>query len=163
MSALRENPPLRSHKPRGLRLLDTGLWVAESPLRFFVEMGRRMSVVLLPSGGLFVHSPVDLTPGLRAQLAGLGDVRFVAPASNLHGHTSMGQYQSAYPDADLFAASGLVRKRPELDFAGELGERADPRWADVLDQTVFRGHRTLDEVVFLHRPTRSLHPSPQGF
>jgi hypothetical protein len=119
-------------------------------------MGRRMTVVRLPTGDLFVHSPADLRPELRAALTELGDVRLVVPASSLHGHASMGHYQRAYPDAELFATPGLARKRPELDFAGELGGRPDPRWADALDQTLFRGHRMLEEVVFLHRPSRSL-------
>lgn len=145
---------MRAHHPRGLRPVARDLWVAEGPLRFFVEMGRRMTVIRLADGALFAHSPADLTAELQAELAEVGEIRFVVPASSLHGHASLEHYQRAYPSAELFAAPGLARKRPGLNYAGELGERPDPRWAQVIDQAVFRGHRTLDEVVFLHRPTR---------
>ena len=135
-----------------LRQVAPELWVAEAPLRYFVEMGRRMTVARLGDGGLWLHSPLPLSEELRGALAELGEVRFVVAASNLHGHLSMGDYS----EAELFAPPGLAVKRPELDFAGELGDEPDERWGAVLDQTIFRGHRMLDEVVFLHRPTGTL-------
>jgi Domain of unknown function (DUF4336) len=131
-----------------LRELAPGLWVAEAPHRYFVEMGRRMTVVRLGDGGLWLHSPLPPTNELRA----LGEVRFVVAASNLHGHLSMGDYEGA----QLFAAPGLAVERPDLSFAGELGDEPDERWAADLDQAVFRGSATLDEVIFLHRGSRSL-------
>lgn len=139
-----------------MRQLDDGIWVAEGRLRYFVEMGRRMTVVRLPGGALWLHSVAPLGDRLRAQLDELGRVRFVVPASKLHGHLWMEQYRAAYPDAELFAAPGLAAKRPDLAFDAELGEAPDPRWAGDIDQAQFRGHRMLDEVVFFHRPSRSL-------
>jgi hypothetical protein len=139
-----------------LREIAPELWVAESPLRLAVQMGRRMTVARLASGGLWLHSPAELTPTLREELASLGAVRFVVPASKLHGHLSMGDYAAAYPDAELFAAPGLRDKRRDLDFAGELGEDPDGRWSHDIDQTLFRGSRQHDEVVFLHRASRTL-------
>jgi Domain of unknown function (DUF4336) len=139
-----------------VRQVGEELWVVETPLRYFVEMGRRMSVVRLGGEALWVHSPAELTADLRGRLDELGQVRFVVPASNLHGHLFMEQYAAAYPEADLFAAHGLRQKRPDLRFAGDLDDRPDPRWAAEIDQAVFRGHRLLDEVVFLHRRSRSL-------
>ena len=135
-----------------LRQIAPEVWVAEAPLRYFVELGRRMTVVRLPDGRLWLHSPLPLTAELRTALDVLGEVRFVVPASNLHGHLSMGDYAGA----ELFAAPGLPAKRPDLDFADELGDEPDPRWATELDQAIFRGHRLLDEVVFLHRASGSL-------
>jgi hypothetical protein len=147
---------VRAHSARGLRPLDHDIWVAEAPLRFFVEMGRRMTVVRVGEDGLLVHSPVPLSEDLRRQLLELGTVRFVVPASNLHGHRFMEQYREAFPGVELFAAPGLARKRRDLSFDADLSEHPDPRWADVLDQAVFRGHRLLDEIVFFHEPSRSL-------
>lgn len=115
-----------------------------------------MTVVLVNEDELFVHSPIDLTVDLRAALDRLGRVRYVVPASNLHGHLAMGQYKAAYPDAELFAAPGLANRRSDLTFDHELGDRADPRWADEIDQAVFRGHRLHNEVVFFHRSSGSL-------
>lgn len=147
---------MQAHEPRGLREIDDELWVAEDGLRYVVEMGRRMTVIRLPSGELFVHSPMSLDDELCRQLAELGAVRFVLPASNLHGHLTMGDYRDAYPDAQLFAVAGLADKRSDLDFDGELPDDADPGWSDVLEWKVLRGVPKITEVVFFHRPTRTL-------
>ena len=73
-----------------LREVAPDLWVAEEPLRYLgFEMGRRMAVIRLTGGDLLVHSPVPLSSRLRDELAGLGEVRFVVPASILHGHLYM--------------------------------------------------------------------------
>ncbi|KTG10628.1 hypothetical protein AUR64_08155 [Haloprofundus marisrubri] len=137
--------------------LDTGLWTYREPLRFFgLEIGRVMVVVRLSSGGLLIYSPAELTADLRGALAELGDVRFVVPASKLHGHLYMEQYREAYPRAELLAAPGLDRRRTDLDFDGLLGGTPDPRWSADLDQTAFLGHRWLTEIEFYHRPSRTL-------
>jgi hypothetical protein len=144
-----------------LRKIASELWVAEEPLRYLgFQMGRRMAVVRLTGGGLFVHSPVRLSDRLREELAKLGDVRFVVPASILHGHLYMEQYREAYPQARLFGVPGLERKRPDLRFDGILADSPEPAWSEGLDQRRFEGHcvagRVLNEVEFLHRPTRTL-------
>lgn len=139
-----------------LEPLAAELWTAEVPLRYLgVEVGRRTSVVRLGSGALMIHSPAPLTRELRAELAELGDVRFVVPASDLHGHLGMEQYAAAYPHVELYAAPGLRAKRPDLTFAGELGDDPDPRWAADFDQAPLRGHR-LHEFTFFHRRSRTL-------
>jgi len=144
-------------RPVALRPVGERLWEVEAPLRFLgMQVGRRMAVARLPTGDLFVHSPAPLTDELRVALDELGPVRFVAPASSLHGHLFMEQYAAAYPEVELFAAPGLERRRPELTFAGRLGDEPDPRWGGDLDQTTFRGHRQLAEILFLHRPSRTL-------
>lgn len=144
-----------------LREIAPDLWVTEEPLRYLgFEMGRRMAVIRLTGGGLLVHSPVRLSGGLRDELAALGDVRFVVPASILHGHLYMEQYQEAYPRARLFSVPGLERKRPDLRFDDELGGSPELEWSGDLDQKRFEGHRVagrvLNEVEFFHRKTHTL-------
>jgi hypothetical protein len=141
----------------GMKPIAPELWVLETPLRFRgIEVGRRMTVVRLKSGGLLVHSPAELSADLRELLAELGDVRFVVPASNMHGHLFMEQYRDAYPGVELFSAPGLERKRKELAFDGSLGDAPDPRWSDDLDQAAILGHRFVTEIPFLHRQSRTL-------
>lgn len=140
-----------------LTTLGDGIWLHQTPLRMLgVECGRNMTVVRLGGDGLLVHSPAELTPALRAGLDRLGPVRFVVPASKLHGHVFMEQYREAYPDVELFAAPGLDARRRDLAFDGLLGDEPDRRWADVLDQSSFLGHRLLPEIAFLHRTARTL-------
>ena len=133
------------------------LWALETPLRFRgIEVGRRMTVVRLRSGDLLIHSPAALSDELREALAKLGDVRFVVPASSMHGHLFMEQYRAAYPACELFSAPGLDRKRRDLTFEALLGSAPDPRWSDDLDQAAILGHRFVTEIVFLHRASRTL-------
>lgn len=143
MSALKEVVPDR-------------LWVAEIPLRFYgVEVGTRMTACRLSDGGLWLHSPVRLIEEVREGLGRLGPVRFVVAPNKLH-HLFVGDYSSAYPEALLYAAPGLAENRPDLPFCGVLGDEPEPGWAEDLDQTIFRGERQLEEVVFLHRASRTL-------
>lgn len=133
------------------------LWIAEQPLRYLgFEAGRRMAVIRLAGGGLLVHSPARLTSELRAALDHLGEVRFVIPASQLHGHLYMEQYRDAYPQVKLFAAPGLIRKRKDLRFDGLLSGVPEPEWREDLDQVAFEGWRRLNEIEFFHSKTRTL-------
>lgn len=136
---------------------DDQLWTHEEPLRFLgFEIGRTMTVIELSTGGLFVQSPAELTPELRRSLDALGDVRFVVPASKLHGHLYMEQYRDSYPDTELLAAPGLAARRPDLRFDGLLGDSPDPRWSLDVDQVAIMGNRWLTEMAFLHRPSRTV-------
>jgi len=140
-----------------LKCLAPGIWIARSPLRFWgVEVGRLTTVVRLRDGQLLIYSPAPLTAGLSRELTALGEVRFVVPASNLHGHRFMEQYRNAFPTAELWAAPMLDRKRRDLWFDGLLGSVPDPRWSDDLDQAAFMGNRWLTEIVFLHRASGTL-------
>ena len=133
------------------------LWTDEEPLRLLsFEIGRIMTVIRLSSGELFVHSPAELTPELESALSALGDVRYVVPASKLHGHLYMEQYRAAFPDVELLAAPGLEARRTDLTFDGLLGDVPDPRWAADVDQVAVSGHRWLTELAFFHRSSRTL-------
>ncbi|THE64940.1 DUF4336 domain-containing protein [Salinadaptatus halalkaliphilus] len=147
-----------------LTRLGDRFWVFAEPLAFFgVEIGRIMSVIELSSGGLFVQSPAQLTPALKSALADLGEVRFVAPASKLHGHMYMEQYRAAYPDAELLAAPGLEARRPDLVFDQQVGDIPDPRWAPDIDHVVVAGHRWITELAYFHRRSRTVILGDIGF
>ena len=140
----------------GLRALAPDLWVAERRLSVgLAEIGTRMTVVRLADGSLFLHSPVRLDRETRAALDPLGEVRFVVAPSRVH-HLFAGDYPAGYPNARLFAAPGLPRKRQDLTFAEELGDEAPAAWRGQLDQHVFRGAGYLNEVVFFHPASRTL-------
>ena len=139
-----------------LKAIDDGIWVVETPLRFLgIPAGRRMTVVRLADGALWIHSPAELTPAVRSALESAGPPRFVVAPTAVHGHLSMGEYRDAYPDVELHAAPILDRRRKDLSFDAILGSTPDGRWADALDQTIFQGH-LVPEVVFFHRASRTL-------
>jgi hypothetical protein len=63
---------------------------------------------------------------------------------------------SGYPDAAVHGAPGLAAKRPNLRFDHVLDDEAPAEWRGDIEQHVFRGAPSLNEVVFLHRRTRTL-------
>src|SRR5690242_12829448 len=103
---------------QALEKLDEDLWVAARPLKLIVgDVGCRMTVIRLPSGGLLLHSPVALDPPTRQAIDALGPVRWIVGPSKVH-HIFLGEYASAYPDARLVGAPGLAEKRRDLAFHG---------------------------------------------
>jgi len=145
------SPP---HSP--LCQLAPDLWIAERPQRFYgLEVGTRMTVMRLVDGSLLLHSPVRLEPRLCAELDAIGRVRFVVAPNRVH-HLYAGRVVDAYPDARLWVAPGLERKRPDLVYAAVLGDDAPREWAGQVDQVFFRGRPYESEVVFFHRPSRTL-------
>jgi hypothetical protein len=139
-----------------LRELDTDLWAAERPQRFFgLEVGTRMSVIRLADGSLLLHSPVALGPELRREIDGRGTVRFAVAPNRFH-HLYAGDVARAYPEARLWVAPGLERKRPDLVISGVLGDDAPAEWKGEIDQIFFRGRPLENEVAFFHRASRTL-------
>ena len=138
-----------------LTKLDEDLWVAARPLPLWVcDVGTRMTVMRL-GGDLLLVSPVSLDPALRAALEPLGRVRWVVGPSLVH-HLFLGEYAQAHPSAELWGAPGLAAKRPDLRFQRVLGGEAPPEWEGRVQYLLFEGAPRINEVVFLHRPTRTL-------
>jgi len=132
------------------------LWVVERPQRFYgLEVGTRMSVMRLADGSLLLHSPVALDAALRCELDAIGRVRYAVAPNRVH-HLYAGEVAAAYPQARLWVAPGLARKRPDLVFVDVLGDEAPAEWRDEVDQVFFRGRPYENEVVFLHRASRTL-------
>jgi hypothetical protein len=139
-----------------LRKLDENLWVSEQPLRFMgLAVGARMTVIRLADGGLWVHSPLRLTPERRQAVEALGPVRFLV-APNKYHHLFIGEWMAAYPQARAYAAPGLPEKRKDLSFHGVLSDQAPAEWAGQIELLPWRGAPLLNEVVFFHRPSRTL-------
>ena len=110
----------------------------------------RMAVAVLP-GGLWVWSPIEPDDALVDEVKALGEVRWIVEPNRLH-HLFLPAWMERFPEAQAFGAPGLAAKRPDLAFAGELGDTPDPGWAGVLDQVVVAS-RAFAEVLFFHRPS----------
>ena len=114
-----------------------------------------MTVMRLADGRVLLHSPVELDPELRRQLDTLGPVSFVVAPNRVH-HLYAGDVVQHYPGARLWVAPGLERKRPDLVFEAVLTDEAPAEWRGQVDQVFFRGRPYENEVVFFHRPSRTL-------
>ena len=141
---------------RQLIPLAENLWVVERPQTFYgLSVGTRMTVVRLSGGRLLLHSAVELDAALRTELDAIGRVCFAVAPNRVH-HLYAGAVAQLYPEARLWVAPGLDRKRPDLAFVAVLGDEAPEEWRGEVDQVFFRGRPYENEVVFFHRASRTL-------
>ncbi|MEJ6397057.1 DUF4336 domain-containing protein [Yoonia sp. 208BN28-4] len=116
----------------------------------------RMVVVRLPdTGGLWVWSPVALTPDLQTQIDALGSVAHLIAPNHLH-YTFLANWARAYPCAVVHAAPRLTDDTAGTPIHYVLSDRADAAWADVIDQRVVHGNKITTEVVFFHKPSAAV-------
>ena len=107
------------------------------------------------NGDLWVWSPVKLTDDLRTQVDGLGRVAHLVSPNKIH-HLYLAAWKAAYPDAQLWGPESTIRRHPELAFREPLQDVAPAEWQPDIDQAWFRGSFAMDEIVFLHRPSRTV-------
>ena len=147
--------------------LAPNLWIVDQPdfNTGVAKIGTRMTVIKLASGGLFLHSPTKLDEETKQALDAIGEVRAVVAPSRAH-HLFVGDYIKTWPGAKLYGPPGLVGDIQ--DFRARIGARRDLKldavlsdepaseWAGEIDQLLFKGATGLNEVVFFHRPSRSV-------
>ncbi|MGH7814462.1 MAG: DUF4336 domain-containing protein [Candidatus Binataceae bacterium] len=149
------------------KTLAPDLWVFDQPdfNPGVGKIGTRMTVIRLPGGGLFLHSPIRLDEETKAALDSLGEVHAIVAPSRAH-HLFVGDYAKAWPSAKLHAAPGIAGEirdlrawfgaRRDLKFDSILGDEPHPDWAGAIEQHLFRGASALNEVVFFHPAARTL-------
>lgn len=134
---------------------DEDLWTRSSPLKLLgLHLGTRMTVVRLPDGGLWIHSPVPLDASLKHEVDRLGPVRHIV-CPNLYHHLSAGAWANAYPDALVYAPAGLRKKQPTLRIDASLSDVTSDTWQGALLPVPIDGC-LLGETVFVHPETRSV-------
>jgi hypothetical protein len=120
-----------------------------------IALPTRMTVARLEDGGIALHSPVPLGEGLARALRGLGPVRLLIAPNDFH-HLYLAAAVAVFPEAAVWEAPGLVRKRPDVRFDGLLGPEASPPWAASLQPFFLAGAPAVSETAFVHRSTRTL-------
>ena len=139
-----------------MQQLAEDLWVCDAPLRFMgLELGARMTAVRLPSGALWLHSPIAAEPHLVREVEALGPVTcLVAP--NCFHHLYVAEWQRAFPEAATFIAPGLEARRPHFKGSAVLSEDPGPAWEGAIEQICLQGLPASNEVVFFHCPSATL-------
>lgn len=137
-----------------MTLFGSELWLFDGPAvtgAAGFQFPTRMAVIRLPDeGGLWVWSPVALTPDIRNAVDALGPISHLVAPNNLH-YTFLADWADAYPDARVHAAPGLTHQLAETPIHSTIDDNPDPSWAGMVDQKVVRGNRITTEVVFFHR------------
>lgn len=132
------------------------IWLVEYPVHYSgVDFRGRMTVIRLPDGRMVLHSPCAIDADLAERLRGLGEPAFlVAPGSFHYLHVAAAQ--AVFPEAQTLICPGVERKQPQLGFTEFLSDTPPEAWTGVMDQVLVRGTRFMWEVVFFHRPSRTL-------
>ena len=140
-----------------MRQVDDEIWVVDHPeFRMAgIPVGTRTTIVRLGGGGLFVHSPGPVSVALAKQIDALGPVEHIVAPNAFH-HVFVAENARAWQSANVHLAPGLATKRKDLSFNAELGDEPAAAWADDLDQCLVAGAPRVNEVVFLHRRSRTL-------
>lgn len=133
------------------------IWTVEGdPVRLLtIPFTTRMTIVRLPGGGLWMHSPVAPARARALAIGALGELRHVVAPNRFH-NLFVGPWLEEHPDATSWAGPGLAERCPQLRVDHVLTDEAPAAWREVIDQVVFRGSRFIEEVMFVHRPSRTL-------
>jgi hypothetical protein len=149
------------------------VWIVDGPRvrDMGVMFPTRMVVVLLSDGSLWVDSPVPVPFETLRGITELGPVRYLVAATPRHVWRLEG-WHTLFPEAELWTSrpTPFTLKKGHLPLIATLGEMPNPAWADDLDQLAFKGSPLIEEVLFLHRASRTLilddliqfHPSVKG-
>ncbi|MGL5060964.1 MAG: DUF4336 domain-containing protein [Microcoleus sp.] len=146
-----------------LREIDTDIWVAEQPFRYFgLSVGTRMTAIRLANRELAVISPIQVSDTIVSQLDKLGTVKHII-APNLYHYLFAANFKNLYPNAIFWAAPGLEVKKPDLAIDKIITSDANSL-LDGLEYVFFDGFRTmgltgfdsLNECVFFHAASRTL-------
>lgn len=136
--------------------IDDAIWLADGGLVDFYGFPypTRMVVIRLRNGLLWIWSPIALSANLRSEIDALGRVGHLVSPNRIH-HLYLQDWLAVYPAAKLWGPASTLRKRRDLAFQPPLTNRPPDDWQDEIDQFWFTGSLFLDEVVFLHRASRT--------
>ncbi len=140
-----------------LQCFGENIWIVDGPpvsVLGRITLPTRMTLVKLRDDSVWINSPVELSPDLLKQIRDIGPVRYLVAPTLMH----LWRLESwnAFPDAQLWGPPEARRARLPRAFAGRLDDVAPAEWAGDIEQVVFRGNLFLDEVEFLHKPSRTL-------
>ena len=140
-----------------LQKIGTNIWIYDGDVVPFYGFPytTRMTVIRLANNDLWIHSPEKLNPGLQDELADIGRIAYLISPNKLH-HLFLEDWISTYPDANTYAAPGLIEKRKDIHFSKALSGTPESGWENQIDQLVFQGSPIMEEVVFFHVESKTL-------
>lgn len=148
--------PLDVLKPVG-----PDIWIIDGPvIRFYgLPFTTRATVVKLPDGTIWLHSPTQHHPDLQKAVEAIGPIRHLVAPNWIH-YAYVGQWQAALPEVTVWAAPGVAERaasrKVEIRIDHELGDTAPPDWGGALKSMVVRGSHVHHEAVFFHEASRTL-------
>ncbi|PIE16067.1 MAG: DUF4336 domain-containing protein [Rhodobacterales bacterium] len=148
--------PLNTLKP-----VAEDIWLVDGPaIRFYgVPFTTRMTVIRLENGDIWLHSPTQIDPALKAQIDALGPVRHLIAPNWIH-YAYINQWRTAYPEARSHVAPGVKQRAHKMGVAltidAELSQQAPEAWQGQIAQMLVEGSSYHREVVFFHIRSKTL-------
>lgn len=137
-------------------MIDDRLWVESNPFETLgIVLGRRMMVIRLGDGSLFVHSPGEMTSDRKKRLEDLGTVWYIVAPGRFHD-LFLDQALRDFPSAELHAVPSVFSRFSSRPKTYPLSDCSPSPWADEIEQYDFWAGPIHSETVFYHRETRSL-------
>lgn len=133
------------------------VWLLEGDdVRMYgVPFPTRAVIIRLPTGKLWVHSPIALTPERIAAVSSLGEVAYLIEPNKIHS-LYLTDWKTEWPAATSWVSPEFSQRHPAIDADLVLENEAPPAWLGLIDQQVIEGHSLLDEVWFCHNPSGTL-------
>lgn len=158
--------PIKTYPPLfTLKEVAKDIWTVDGPAiemdfgLFTVPFSTRMTVIRLENGDLWCHSPIEPDSKLLDELDAVGKLTYLIAPNKLH-YAHVQAWKNIYPDAKVWLAPGVAERAKgqniPLPEGQELTETAPDIWAETIDQSVFKGSRAIEEVVFFHWPSQTL-------
>lgn len=154
---------VRTYDPTGvLKPVAANVWIIDGgaiefgPPVFKLPFTTRTTIVRLPGGRLFVHSPTALTRDLIDAISRIGTVFWIVAPNRIH-YWWLPDWKEAYHYAEVFLAP-KVRERAgkRIDFpVTVIDGTGDYPWSERIDTFAAVGDY-MTELVFFERMTRTL-------
>ncbi|MEY8766445.1 MULTISPECIES: DUF4336 domain-containing protein [Francisella] len=140
-----------------LNQLAENIWVVDGgAVPFFgLPYTTRMTIIRLENDDLFIHSPIKLNNELMQEVSKLGNIKYLISPNKIH-HLFLQDWLELYPNAEVYASPGLREKRKDINFTADLKDFPKAQWQNEIDQLIFKGSRVMQEVVFFHKPSKTL-------
>jgi hypothetical protein len=135
--------------------LSENVYTVSAPLKIFsMQINTRTTIIRLKSGGLWVHSPVRLTPELKAQVLALNaNITDIVAPSTFH-HLFVNDWLEIAADAKLWIPEGLAEKRTDLKEYTLLSSASG--WTDEIQCLKIDGMPKVNEYLFYHVASQGL-------
>jgi len=150
-------PPLNT-----LKSVAPDLWIVDGPIIHFgalpgfkMPFPTRMTVIRV-GDDLFIHSPTPLPPSLRTEIVAAGSVRWIVGPNRIH-YWWIPEWKATFPRADVWLAPRIeeqARGRIAPGFR-TLDRETGYAWDSEIETLPVAGSY-MTEVVFFHRPSRTL-------
>ena len=141
-----------------MQSLGENIWTMDGDnVRMFgvLPFTTRMTVVRLESGALWLHSPVQPTPERQRAVEQFGPVEHLVAPNKIHS-LGIEPWKALYPSAKVWASPGFNERHPDIAVDALLMSNVEAPWSGEIDHCVIDGHSVLDEVEFLHKPSKTL-------